>query len=208
MQGSMGQFLSAHSLSPARRERIAKGWSSEVFLVQRKSAHGKKQKGGKFALKIEKEKSPRMNMVEREAENLRLANSVGVGPKLISFDTARRIILMEFIDGVTLQEFLFSVLSAKIKNKKQRAKILHNFLDRIFAQARALDEAGIDHGQLAGKGKNILVRERGSGYEPVIIDFEKASPNRKVHNSTQLESFLMKPKYGAFAKKVNDILQG
>ncbi|MFH1696416.1 MAG: hypothetical protein ABH854_00725, partial [Candidatus Diapherotrites archaeon] len=84
--------------------------------------------------------------------------------------------------------------------------VLHNFLDKLFAQAKKLDEAGLDHGQLAGKGKNILVRKKGKNYEPIIIDFEKASAVRRVHNSNQLESFLMKPKHGGFAKKVNEIL--
>ncbi|MFH1224394.1 MAG: hypothetical protein V1676_01175 [Candidatus Diapherotrites archaeon] len=237
MSGSLEGFLRKHKLSLVQRERIAKGWSSEVFLVGRgsKGARGKKQgaragfapKSGKqkprerFALKIEKPKSPRIGMVRREVENLKTANNAGVGPKLVSFDLKRKIILMEFIDGVTLREFLFDALPAKIKSKKTRSRVLHNFLDKLFEQAEALDKAGLDHGQLAGKGKNILVREikgrgkslrKGKGprheCEPVIIDFEKASPNRRVHNRNQIEGFLLKNKYGAFAKKTKEILQG
>lgn len=210
MEARLKGFLRRHKLSLVQRERIAKGWSSEIFLARNK-------RGKKFALKIEKTKSPRVNMVEREAHNLKIANRVGVGPKLVSFDLKRKIILMEFIEGVTLREFLFDALPEKIKNKKLRSRVLHNFLDKLFAQAEALDKAGLDHGQLAGKGKNILVREKKGkgksagarkGYEPVIIDFEKASPNRRVHNRNQLEGFLFRNKYGAFAKKTKEILQG
>lgn len=202
----MEEFLHKRNLFLAKKERIAKGWSSEIFLV-------KDEKGIKYALKIEKEKSPRVDMVRKEAENLKLANSVGVGPKLFGFDLAKKIILMEFVEGVTFQEFLFGVLP-KIKNKKTRAMVLHKFLDKLFAQARALDAAGLDHGQLAGKGKNILARKvkgkkgakgKTPRYEPVIIDFEKASSKRKPHNLTQLEGFLLRNKYGAVAKKVKEI---
>ncbi|MBU1121051.1 hypothetical protein KJ660_04200 [Candidatus Micrarchaeota archaeon] len=186
MQERLNEFLKENSLELINK--ISKGYSSEVFLVQN-------SKGKKFALKIEKEKSPRKEMVEKEVQNLKLANSISVGPKLISFDKEKKIILIEFIEGKTFSGWLFESPPDK--------KILEGFLKELFSQAKKLDEVGLDHGQLAGKGKNILVRNN----LPVIIDFEKASTNRRVHNLTQLDSFIHKNPNSAIAKKVKEILK-
>ena len=171
-------------------KKIGKGYSSEIFLVE--------DKGKKLVLKKEKTKSPRIDMVEKECKNLYLANSVGIGPMLFAYDLENRVILMEFVDAFTFNEWLF-------KHTPNRLE-LHAFLHELFSQARQLDKIGLDHGQLAGKGKNILVRK--ADLAPVIIDFEKASSNRKCHNVSQLESFLYRSKRSAITKKVAEILTG
>jgi len=43
--------------------------------------------------------------------------------------------------------------------------------------------------------------------EPVIIDFEKSSLTRKVHNTTQLQGWLYTNKYGAVTQKVKEIIE-
>ena len=186
LEKRLSEFLKQRSLK--KTEKIAKGWSSEIYLVQN-------SKDEKFALKIEREKSPRKEMVEREAENLKTANSAGVGPKLIAADVKNRIILMQYIDGVTFQKWLFE--------KNPTADEMKTFLKLLFEQAKKLDELGLDHGQLGGNGRNILVWDKC----PVIVDFEKASANRKVHNTAVLESFLYKNPKSAFVKKVKEILE-
>ena len=168
-------------------EKISKGYSSEVFLVENRN-------GKKFALKLEKEKSPRVNMVQKEAENPKLANSCGIGPKLFDADDKRGIVLMEFIEGKTFSEWLFETNVSKHK--------LQSFLTYLFVQAEQLDKIGLDHGQLAGKGKNILVRNS----KPVIIDFEKASHNRKCRNVNQLKSLIYLNPHSAIPKMVKEIL--
>jgi len=171
-------------------KRLGKGWSSEIFLVRN-------AKGGGFALKIERGDSPRHRMAERESENLRAANGAGVGPKLAGFDLEKRAILMEFVRGKTFGEWLFS-------NPGKRQ--LEGFLKELLRQAKALDAAGLDHGQLAGKGANILVRKKKGEFLPVIIDFEKASAHRKCHNTAVIEAFLFRNPHGAAAKRVRQIL--
>ncbi len=171
-----------------RIEKIAKGYSSEIFLVR----IGRK----KFVLKKEKAKSPRIDMAKKEAVNLFLANSVDVGPKLFAFDLEKHEILMEFVDSFTFNDWLFNHNPSKKKLKK--------FIKTLFQQAKKLDNIGLDHGQLAGKGKNILVRKK--DLLPVIVDFEKASQNRKCHNVSQLESFLYNSKHSAITKKVKEFL--
>ena len=168
-------------------KKLAKGWTSEIYLVERN--------GKKLVLKQQKkEKCNRPKMVEKEVENLKLANSVGLGPRLIDFDLEERWVLMEYIEGPTFNEWLFE--------KKPAKKQLEKFLKELFKQVEKLDSVGLDHGQLAGKGKNILVR-RG---KPVIVDFEKASTNRKTHNRTQLEAFIYRNPHSAITKRIREIL--
>jgi len=166
---------------------IAKGHSSRIFLVQR----GRK----KLVAKLERDDSTRRLMLEKEVFSLKIANSVKVGPKLLSFDFFDRVLLMEFIDGLTFQEWLFEKKRKKAETKK--------FIAALQKQAGSLDEIGLDHGQLAGRGANILVRKG----MPVIIDFEKASIGRKCHNKAVLEAFLFRNKRGAVAKRVSKLLR-
>ena len=170
-------------------EKISKGCSGEIFLV-------KNSAGKKFALKMERKDSTREKMVEREAANLKLANSVDIGPKLVEADFRKRIILYEFIEGTTFNKWL---------NSLPKKEDLKNFLRELFAQAEKLDEIGLDHGQLAGKGANILVDKN---LRPVIVDFEKASPNRRCHNVTQLASFAVLNKHSGLTQKILSLLRG
>lgn len=186
MNERINRFLQRNSLRLVRK--ISKGFSAEVFEVQN-------EKGEGFALKIERTKSPRKEMVQKEARYLEKANSLGIGPKLIGFDLENRAILMELIDGIPFGKW---VLQENI-SKKQLQKVV----DSLLQQAKKLDSIGLDHGQLAGKGKNILVKPNA---EPVIIDFEKASDHRKVHNKTQLESFLFRNPNSGIAKRVCELL--
>ncbi|MBN2067060.1 MAG: hypothetical protein JW744_01175 [Candidatus Diapherotrites archaeon] len=166
-------------------EQLGKGHSSLVYLAM----SGRKR----LVLKAERQDSSRFRMAEREAENLRRANEIGIGPKLAGFDFEKRIILMEFVEGKTFSEWLFS---------NPERKELMEFARELLAQGKRLDEIGLDHGQLAGRGKNILVRNG----KPVIIDFEKASSRRKCHNFSVLQAFLFRNPNGAIAARVKEIL--
>ncbi len=179
-------FLKKNSLKLV--EKISRGYSSEVFLV-------KNLRGKKFALKVEKSDSPRRHLAQKEAANLLLANSKKIGPKLFRFGENAGVVLMEFVDGIPFSKWLFE--------KNPSKKVLKKFVAALLLQAKVLDKIGLDHGQLAGKGANILVRKN----LPVIIDFEKASQVRKCHNETQLKSFLFENPNGAVAKKVAELLQ-
>src|SRR3989338_6269582 len=167
-------FLEAHGIELVGQ--IAKGWTSEVFLARDSN-------GVLLCLKALREGSNRPSMVLAEAENLKLANSIGVGPKLFFFDKDKGVVAMEHIEGMHFSVWLFS-------GHGPAKSGLEKFISALFAQASALDKIGLDHGQLAGAGKNILVR---NGL-PVIIDFEKASTQRKCHNLNVIESFLFRSK--------------
>lgn len=184
MDKSLESFLREKNLSFC--QSLGRGRSSHIFLVKNLS-------GKRFVAKVERSDSTRFKMAEREAENLGKANSRGVGPKLEGFDLGKKIILMEFVEGQTFSEWLFS-------NPERKA--LKSFTKALLGQAKALDRIGLDHGQLAGRGKNILVRKN----KPVIIDFEKASCQRKCHNLSTIEAFLFRNPNGMVAKKVREIM--
>ncbi|MBU0635461.1 hypothetical protein KKE06_00355 [Candidatus Micrarchaeota archaeon] len=185
MQARLNDFLKENDLTFV--ERISKGFSAEVFKVKNK-------KGRVMALKIEKPKSPRQNMVIKERLFLEKANAIGIGPKLLDCDEENRVVLLEFISGKPFGQWIFETNS-----KKQVQTVTANLLK----QAKKLDSLGLDHGQLAVKGKNILVQ---SNAKPVIIDFEKASLTRGTHNQTQLESFLFKNPHSRITKRVKELI--
>lgn len=184
MLQKLGQFLEENKLSLI--SQLGRGHSSQIFLLWG-------EKGKKFVAKIERLDSTRFRMAERESENLAIANSLGIGPKLFAVDLEKRVVLMEFIEGPSFSEWFFSS-----PGKKQ----LEKFIKELQAQARALDKAGLDHGQLAGRGKNILVRKG----LPVIIDFEKASCSRKCHNLNTIKALLFTNPNSAIAKKVRETM--
>ena len=179
-------FASENGLSIIKK--ISKGWSSEIFLAE-------DSKGKKFILKALREKSNRRHMSQKETEFLRLANTSGIGPRWMKTDDVKGVVMMEFVEGAPFSEWLFGDV---------RKAGLENFIEALLSQARKLDEIGLDHGQLAGRGKNILVH----GGMPVVIDFEKASRSRKVHNVKVLESFLFRSKKSAVVKRVAELLGG
>ncbi|MEM2875677.1 MAG: RIO1 family regulatory kinase/ATPase, partial [Candidatus Bathyarchaeia archaeon] len=139
---------------------------------------------GKTALKIRRLDADRINLL-REVEMLKIANSVDVGPKLIS--ATKNFILMELIDGVLIHEWL----KARSKTKKAVRNVLTNLLEQCFR----LDSVGLDHGELSDARKHVIIDGKG---HPVIIDFESASNSRRPSNLTSICSFLF---LGGFTAK-------
>jgi putative serine/threonine protein kinase len=115
-------------------------------------------------------------MMRHEAEMLKKANSVEVGPKLLAF--TNNMVLMQFVDGFLLPEWL-----RKRVGKAQVKKVLREVLEQCWL----LDEVGLDHGELSHAPKHIIV-DRAN--RPVIVDFETASVNRRPASVTAICQFL------------------
>lgn len=142
--------------------------------------------GDKAALKIRRVDAGRSRM-QHEAEMLRKANSVNVGPKLLC--VSRNLLLMQFIDGDLLPEWL--------EERRGKARI-GRVLREILEQCWRLDKAGLDHGELSRAPKHIIVDQKN---EPFIVDFETASVNRRPSNVTSICQFLFIS--GVVAEKVS-----
>ncbi len=149
-------------------------------------AHRKREKA---ALKIRRVDADRTQM-QHEAEMLKKANLVNVGPKLLG--VSKNFLLMQFIDGVLLPKWL------EIHEGKSR---IVTALREVLEQCWRLDKIGLDHGELSYAPKHIIINQKD---EPAIVDFETASVNRKPSNVTSISQFLFIS--GAVAKEVAEKL--
>lgn len=133
---------------------------------------------GTVALKVRRVDANRSGM-QREAEMLRRANTIGVGPRLL--DATENFLLMEFIEGTLLPQWLKTLKGRGTKSRVCRV------LRKVLEQCWRLDEEGLDHGELSRAPKHIIVDANDS---PRIVDFETASTTRRVSNVTSVCQYL------------------
>jgi len=147
---------------------LGKGYVGVVVVAQRY--------GQRLALKIRRVDADRVSLFH-EAEMLRMANSVGVGPLLV--DVSKDFLLMQLIEGDLLPAWL----------KENRDKILlRQVLSEVFEHCWHLDMAGLDHGELSKAPKHIIIDHH---QKPWIVDFETASDKRKPANVTAICQYLV-----------------
>jgi len=132
----------------------------------------------RVALKIRRVDADRLGM-QHEAEMLKIANKVGVGPRLIS--TSENFLLMEYLEGTLLPKWL-----ERLKGRGTRNRIRQVLRD-ILEQCWLLDETGLDHGELSRAPKHIIISRDNKAH---IVDFETASIQRRVSNVTSACQYL------------------
>lgn len=136
------------------------------------------------ALKIRRMDADRPSFFE-EGRLLRLANSVDVGPRLIT--VTRNFLVMELISGLPLFRWV------ERKNSRSQVRgVLRGLLEDCFK----LDMIGLDHGELSHAPRNVLVDSKGRW---CIVDFESASTSRRVANVTSLIQYFL---FGQLASKL------
>ncbi|MGC8583349.1 MAG: RIO1 family regulatory kinase/ATPase [Thermoproteus sp.] len=128
--------------------------------------------GDIYACKIRRGDAQRPHLLD-EARYLQIANGVGVGPKLYAY--TRDVLVMEYVEGTPVADWWGAA------GAEERAR----FVADLLRQARALDLAGISHGELSRPGKHVLVA---GGGRAVILDFESARPG--AQNVTQAANLL------------------
>jgi len=133
---------------------------------------------GKVALKVRRVDAGRTGM-QHEAEMLRKANSIGVGPDLLN--VTENFILMEFIKGTLLPQWI------KMLEGKETKPRVRKVLRAVLEQCWRLDETGLDHGELSRAPKHVIINVNDN---PYLIDFETASLHRRVSNVTSICHFL------------------
>lgn len=145
---------------------LGKGFRNAVFLVRR---------GGEaLAAKVRRDDWPHDD-VWREASVHGAANAVGVGPRLRG--SAGRVLLMEVVEGTKLADWLPAAGWEEVVA----------VLGSLLRQCRALDAAGIDHGELSDPSKHVVIT-RGSSV--VIIDFGSARFALRPKNVTSIAGFI------------------
>ncbi len=143
---------------------------------------------GVLALKAMRADSDRASMGE-EARLLAAANAVDVGPKVVAWST--NFLLMELVEGGYLSDWIRGITP-------EEGGELRRILRSVVDQARRLDAAGIDHGELVRLRRHVILRDGA----PIIIDFESASTERRPANvTTVMQSFFLNT-------KASDVIDG
>ena len=158
-----------------------KGWRGVVLKADSEK--------GEICLKILRGKVPGTSL-KKEAEILKEANKIGIGPKFLGYDSEDEVLAMEFVDGHLFMNWIENATDAEIKR----------IVSEVLEQGLKLDKAGIEHGQLSSAPKHIIIGKR-----PVIIDFERGGLDRKVHNFNSLTSFLLLNPNSAHAKRIRGV---
>lgn len=140
-----------------------------------------------IALKIRRLDADRTTMVD-ESRLLRIANSIGVGPTLIT--ATRNFLAMELFNGLPLFKWCEG-------SGAKSGKMVRRALGALLQDCFKLDTVGLDHGELSRAPKNVLVNRRGA---PCIIDFESASTARRVSNVTSIIQYFL---FGRISQVVN-----
>ncbi len=129
--------------------------------------------------------------LSKEAKATEMANSVGVGPKLLGY--SRHVLVLEYVEGIGLGKWINGLAIEEVH-------VLKNVLRRCFLQARSLDVLGLDHGELSDARKHVIIR---SNLDPVIIDFGKARIRDRPSNVT---SFFSHIAFGPHSEKIMQML--
>jgi len=127
------------------------------------------------AVKIRRLDADRPNLLH-EAQMLRLANGVKVGPKLI--EASKNFLVMEIVNGDILPIWL---------QTNSDMVVVKAVVRDILEQCWRLDQAGLDHGELSKAPKHVLVDKAGKAF---IVDFETASVERRDANVTAICQYL------------------
>ncbi len=133
----------------------------------------------RLALKLRRSDAPNASFAF-EAEAIATANQFQVGPQLISHNDD--CLLMEYLPGPKFIDWLHSPAATF----EQTWAIIHPLLDQAFH----LDQAGLDHGDLRCVTEHVHIETTAPGdrfvLRPVVIDFGKASRDRRPANVTTL----------------------
>jgi putative serine/threonine protein kinase len=144
------------------------------------------------ALKVRRLDANRISM-EREAELHKIANSAGVGPKIIG--NSKNIIIMEFIDGLSIIDWI------RQERNVSDHRIVLKIVFEILEQCYLLDRAHLDHGQLSHLNRHVIVSR---SHDVTLIDFESSSIQRRTANVTSAAQSLLLS--GSISKRINDRL--
>ncbi|MFB5631425.1 MAG: RIO1 family regulatory kinase/ATPase [Nitrosopumilaceae archaeon] len=142
---------------------LGKGYVGIVVLAKRKKKI--------VALKIRRTDSQR-NEMKSEAKLLKIANSSGVGPRLIT--SSKNFIVMEYLEGEKIGLWI-----SKLKGRGITSK-LKSIIKKTLEDCYNLDRIGLDHGELSNISKHVIVGKS----KTTIIDFESSSTKRRVSNVT------------------------
>lgn len=148
---------------------LGKGQNSLVFKCMLSGVEGY------FACKVRRFDATRPSLA-REGENLKLANEVMVGPRLLKYSDD--VLVMELVEGISFSDFIRLTEGVEVI----RAVVLN-----ALSQGFRLDSIGLVHGELSRVDEHLIVK----GANVIIIDFESSTRGSSSSNVTQLTNALI-----------------
>ncbi len=157
----------------------------EYFAEGKRSVIYKTVKGNKILLtKVEKPGIQAQNRIQNEVSWLKLLNSKGIGPKLISSNGNS--FTYEFVPG----EFILDWI------RKHEKKEILNMLRQVLRQCYILDCLHVTKEEMQHPVKHIIIEKK-----PVMIDFERCRYTLSPKNVTQFFQFLTGQKLSLIFKE-------
>ncbi len=157
-----------------------KGWRGVVFKARAED-------GRILCLKTLRGKVPGTSL-KKEYEALLTANGRGIGPTAYEYDPEGETVAMEFIEGELFLDWIMFANAEEIKRT----------VPEILRQGYELDQLGIDHGQLSWAPKHVIISKE----RTTLIDFDRASTERKARNLTSLTAFLLLNPRSLYAQRI------
>jgi len=163
----LGLLSSAGMASIELKRIVGKGHKSVVI-------GGLSSDGKRVAIKVLRTDTMEDRLI-REAKFLKMANFIGIGPRLMAAD--KYFAIMEMVEGERFDRWL-----ARETEPERIKEVVSNAL----GQTSRLDYIGLDHGELSNPEDHLLVGET----SVTILDFESASVMRRPKNFTSLFQYL------------------
>ena len=116
----------------------------------------------------------------KEAKFLKLLNKNGIGPKFLKLDKKNNRLVMEYIYGDRIIDFM---------QKNNKNNILQ-IIEQILHQLLLLDKLGINKQELTNPYKHIIIKRIQKENIPIMIDFERCQYTDRPKNITQFIQFL------------------
>ncbi len=127
------------------------------------------------AIKIPHQQCTNPILIEKEAQNLKKVNKLGIGPRYITHTNTY--VIREFVEGTMIKDVLRSISTIQ----QQKLCI------RILTQLRTLDKAQLQKEELTNPYKHIIVTRKNT---VVQIDFERMKFVQKPKNVTQFFQYI------------------
>ena len=167
LQNLMEDITQIRYLSKGKRSIVLKG-------TYKKNA---------VAIKVLNNTTTAIATIDRESENLKFVNTLGIGPMFIA--KKKNYVIMEFISGESLQNF-----STHASKEELRRVLLE-----VLLQCHQLDLAQFQKEEMTRPYKHVII-----GESVTLIDFEKGYSTKKPSNVTQFLQFLHASKFSALLK--------
>lgn len=135
---------------------------------------------GKEKIAVKKYSRTEFYDAKKEAKILKLLNDRGIGPKLYKYDKKNNAIIIEYIEGERIIDFISS------HEKKEIIEVIK----KVLEQLTIMDKIGINKQEMTNPYKHIIIRHDGISHQPVMIDFERAQKTERPKNITQFIQFL------------------